>query len=564
MANHLEKLVSQLAAKGVLPGVAWLGSAHSLASQLQHVHHTGLPRPRQYAAAAGNGACDLSSTPLGPLMGPHLAPNSGRRSASSSGARLHSVHSAALADNVSDDESRLEPPTFNAQLFPPQYGFAAQQEHQQHHQHHHAGLSSSARSKQHNSHNHHPPHRQSGELHAAHGRRHAASSSGGAAGEADVLSDLVLACRGSGVLRRIMLKYKANMGPEQVANTLLCLQHLALEARRLRGASPGSQRGGSSSSSTALPSHQHADEELAQAAAQRRGASGARAQPRVRATQEFSRATARAAESDGPQDQLVAQMLGELGNMVWHMMGDMNGADLSKLLYSWARLDWHPEQKLLADVATSFVAAANAESAAAATASSSSSADASAHWLAAGLWGLARLGEPFGGPVLALLQQRWRSLLPFWNKQQVADLAWALVAAADESAAAEAVDWQHQQHQQQASAEQLAPLVLGLAERLAERLHHQQQQGASWVPAVGWPEVLLLKDAPVPAPETAAAAAVDGGRAAAGAAACAAAAWRVLQALAAVGVDVSAPTDSRVGEVVAVLTGAMQQQPIRW
>jgi hypothetical protein len=234
---------------------------------------------------------------------------------------------------------------------------------------------------------------------------------------------------------------------------------------------------------------------------------------------------------------------------------------LSKLLYSWARLDWHPEQKLLADVATSFLAAANADSTAA-----NSSSDASAHWLAAGLWGLARLGEPFNGPVLALLQQQWRALLPFWSKQQVADLAWALVAAADESTAAEALD-QQQEQQAPVDVEQLAPMVLGLAERLADRLLHQQQQGASWVPAVGWPEVLLLKDAPVPASEVAAVAAVDGGSAAAGAAACAAAAWRMLQALVAVGVDVSAPTDSRVGWVVEALTGAMQrqqQQPNRW
>jgi hypothetical protein len=233
------------------------------------------------------------------------------------------------------------------------------------------------------------------------------------------------------------------------------------------------------------------------------------------------------------------------------------GADLSKLLYSWARLDWHPEQKLLADVATSFLAAANSASSAA----NSSSADASAHWLAAGLWGLARLGEPFNGPVLALLQQQWRLLLPYWNKQQVADLAWALVAAADESTAAEAVVPQEQQAP--VDAEQLVPMVLGLSERLADRLLHQQQQGSSWVPAVGWPEMLLLKDAPVPAP----AAAVDAGTAAAGAAACAAAAWRMLQAMVAVGVDVSAPSDSRVGWVVEVLTGAMQkqqQQPTRW
>lgn len=164
------------------------------------------------------------------------------------------------------------------------------------------------------------------------------------------------------------------------------------------------------------------------------------------------------------------------------------GADLSKLLYSWARLDWHPEQKLLADVATSFLAAASAE----ATAANSSASDASAHWLAAGLWGLARLGEPFNGPVLTLLQQQWRALLPFWSKQQVADVAWALVAAADESTAAEALE----QQQQPVDAEQLSPMVLGLAERLADRLLHQQQQGARWVPAVGWPEVLLLKMRP--------------------------------------------------------------------
>ncbi|WIA31982.1 hypothetical protein OEZ86_002836 [Tetradesmus obliquus] len=477
MTHQLDKLAVQLAAKGALPALAWLGSVQNVAQQLQHVQHrySLSPGQRPYAAAAGNGACELGGTSLGRLVGPQLVPSSGRRSASSSGAHLQSVHSAAIADNASDDESRQEPPAFNAQLFPPQYGFAAQQGQQQpHHQHHHAGLSSSTRSKQHSpghspQHHHHPtphhhqPHRQSGELHAAHGRRHATSSS--TPGETDVLSDLVLACKGLGVLRRIMLKYKANMGPEQVANTLLCLQHLTLEGRRLRGASPASQRGGSSSSS-----QHHADEELAQAAAQRRGASVARAQPRVRAAQEFSRATARAAESDGPQEQLVAQMLGELGNMIWHMMGDMSGADLSKLLYSWARLDWHPEQKLLADVATSFLAAASAE----ATAANSSASDASAHWLAAGLWGLARLGEPFNGPVLTLLQQQWRALLPFWSKQQVADVAWALVAAADESTAAEALE----QQQQPVDAEQLSPMVLGLAERLADRLLHQQQQGA--------------------------------------------------------------------------------------
>ncbi|WIA23535.1 hypothetical protein OEZ85_000270 [Tetradesmus obliquus] len=194
----------------------------------------------------------------------------------------------------------------------------------------------------------------------------------------------------------------------------------------------------------------------------RRGAFVVRAQPRVRAAQEFSRATARAAESDGPQ--LVAQMLGELGNMIWHMMGVMSSADLTKLLYSWARLDWHPEQQLLADVATSFLEAASAET----TAVNTSSPDASAHWLAAGLWGLARLGEPFNGRVMALLQLQWRALPLYWNKQQVADLIWALVATADESTAAVALEQQQGQQQDPVDAEQLTPLALVLV--LAERL----------------------------------------------------------------------------------------------
>jgi hypothetical protein len=107
----------------------------------------------------------------------------------------------------------------------------------------------------------------------------------------------LLSCKSLGMLRRIMIKHKATMEPEHVADTVLCLQHLVRAARYAKraGIRPGS-------------SFMH------------QATSQARSQPRVRATGEFSRSKVRSSESDGHMEQLMAQMLGELGSMIWFMV----------------------------------------------------------------------------------------------------------------------------------------------------------------------------------------------------------------------------------------------------
>jgi hypothetical protein len=99
------------------------------------------------------------------------------------------------------------------------------------------------------------------------------------------------------MLRRIMIKHKATMEPEHVSDTVLCLQHLVRAARAASrtGVRPG----------FAYVHH---------------ATSQARSQPRVRAAGEFSRSKLRASDSDGHMEQLVAQMLGELGNSIWFMV----------------------------------------------------------------------------------------------------------------------------------------------------------------------------------------------------------------------------------------------------
>jgi hypothetical protein len=104
----------------------------------------------------------------------------------------------------------------------------------------------------------------------------------------------LLSCKSLGMLRRIMIKHKATMEPEHVADTVLCLQHLVRAARAAR-------RSGVRQS---FPFAHHAT-------------SQARSQPRVRAAGEFSRSKLRGSESDGHMEQLMAQMLGELGSMIW-------------------------------------------------------------------------------------------------------------------------------------------------------------------------------------------------------------------------------------------------------
>eukprot|EP00775_Hariotina_reticulata_P001087 gene1087-1423_t len=52
---------------------------------------------------------------------------------------------------------------------------------------------------------------------------------------------------------------------------------------------------------------------------------------RVTASREvFSQTAPAAADSDGPIKQMLGQMMGELGAMIWQMMADFTGPDLAK------------------------------------------------------------------------------------------------------------------------------------------------------------------------------------------------------------------------------------------
>jgi hypothetical protein len=237
-------------------------------------------------------------------------------------------------------------------------------------------------------------------------------------------------------------------------------------------------------------------------------------------------------------------------------MGDMSGPDLAKTLYSWGVLEAHPEPVLLADVKASFLSAATAASASAPQ--QPAQAQQTAQWVAAGLWGLARLAEPFQRPVLALLQQHWRSLLALWTPQQLADIAGALALAADEQVAAGALGGTPQGEQQAADvlAGQLMPLVASLSEQLVSVLHAQQLQaerGVSVAAAAPWPESLLLQDFGGSAGRGAVREQADG--------AMAQLAWRMLQALSAVGVNLSEPEDEGLGAAIAALAAATKVPP---
>lgn len=129
-----------------------------------------------------------------------------------------------------------------------------------------------------------------------------------------LLCTQLMMCKSLGMLRRIMIKHKATMEPEHVADTMLCLQHLVRAARHARHTGVR----------TGLPFARHA-------------ASQARSQPRVRAAGELSRSKLRTSESDGHAEQLTAQMLGELGSMTWFMVSRHVGGGLHSVQRMWEK-----------------------------------------------------------------------------------------------------------------------------------------------------------------------------------------------------------------------------------
>jgi hypothetical protein len=102
-----------------------------------------------------------------------------------------------------------------------------------------------------------------------------------------------------------MLRYKSNMEAEHVATTMLVLQYL-VQAQRSRLARQS-------------PHHHHHQQQQSVH------------HGRVTASREgLSKTAPAAADSDGPIKQLLGQVMGELGAMIWQMMGDFTGPDLAK------------------------------------------------------------------------------------------------------------------------------------------------------------------------------------------------------------------------------------------
>jgi len=272
-------------------------------------------------------------------------------------------------------------------------------------------------------------------------------------------------------------------------------------------------------------------------------------------------------------------------------MGDMTGPDLAKLLYSWAMLEWHPEPELLADAKASFLAAAaggglqqqNQQQEYAGQQQWAELQVWQGPWMAAGLWGLAKLGERCEGQVLVLLQQHWQQLMCYWTPQQMADVASAIAHTADEHIATAVTSGDLEAQQMSHLVEQqLAHMVLGLAGQMLSVLGQQEEGGTEPEVPLPWPESMLIQvqqallSASTPAAQRAAAAVSD--IAAAGAADSSSSsakgpqgsgdvpmmvvhnmphlAWRMLQALAAVGVNVSEPEDQAVGNLVTMLSAA--------
>lgn len=259
--------------------------------------------------------------------------------------------------------------------------------------------------------------------------------------------------------------------------------------------------------------------------------------------------------------QLTSQVLGELGNMIWHYLGDMSGPELAKLLYSWAKIDWHPETQLLADVTASFHAALAAGPQDQQKPSSHVRQGPREPWVAAGLWGLCKIEQPLATSTLQLLLQQWHRLLHLWTPQQLVDVAWALTPTADDSEPTDKSD------SDSASAEAVSPMqlqliVLGLAERLVQVVFQVPGVPAAPTAAMVWPESLLHAASTSSAVSSQQPQQTQSGLTVRPSTP--QLAWGMLQALPAVGVNVSEPTSARVAELVAALGRAMQPQGMVW
>ncbi|GBF88484.1 hypothetical protein Rsub_01197 [Raphidocelis subcapitata] len=192
-----------------------------------------------------------------------------------------------------------------------------------------------------------------------------------------------------GQLRRLMLRYRAMLLPPHVVDILVAMERIC--SRRAAAAQSPPPPG-------AAP----------------RGAAGGVHSVRVQSA--ALPAAAVNLDSQGPERQAILYMMGDLGNMLWGHLDEIDAAGLANCIWAWARLSWHPEPQLLSEVARRFVDAALA-------------APLPPCALARGVWGLGAL-DALGASEADALAPRLREVAVEVEPSQLKATARALAAAA--------------------------------------------------------------------------------------------------------------------------------------
>jgi hypothetical protein len=328
-----------------------------------------------------------------------------------------------------------------------------------------------------------------------------------------------------GQLRRLLLRYKAQMEPEHIAVMLDALANV-LQQHYPYPPDP-------------LPSPPGAPSTSAAAAATSAPVGRAKWVP---------------PPVPPPAEQLVLAMLGDLGSLAWYALkgGDMAAEDIATVLYSWARMRWHPEPGLLAAAEAALLQSSSLDT--------------------LPTWAMARAVRGMGyhkyltPPVLEQLAPPLQAALPHCSLQQLGDIAAGLAAAHAGGVpkgmpppAAAAV-----RHQQQAALQaQQVPLLQEVLHQLLLQLQRHVQQNHQQAAAAGTPAPAALEagtgsaSAPAPAEQAQGAA----GSSSHSSSAARGGAWgavdQVLRALVAVGVPV---TPQQLQALQQLLSAAYQQQ----
>jgi hypothetical protein len=264
-----------------------------------------------------------------------------------------------------------------------------------------------------------------------------------------------------GQLRRLLLRYKAQMEPEHIAVMLDALANVLQQH------------------------YPYPTEPLPCPTTSATAAGAATAAPVVRAKWVPP-------PVPPPAEQLVLAMLGDLGSLTWYALkaGDMAAEDIATVLYAWARMRWHPEPGLLAAAEAALLHSSCLDT--------------------LPPWALARAVRGVGyhkyltPPVLVQLVPPLQAALPHCSLQQLGDIAAGLAAAhaggVPKGMAPPAAAAVRDQQQAAIQALQVPLLQAVLHQLLLELQRHVQQQHQQTPSAAAGTPGEGAGDAPAPAP----------------------------------------------------------------